>query len=87
LARTSDAGVRVGITDAENVLVSVLGRGFIDPSRMDAKNHWQHGYSNDRATLQVDYTMTDSGDGKTVTVNEHSRFQAHTQRVSEVLEK
>ena len=68
-----------GPTDAELTLLGFLGRDLLDPAKMDPKNHW--GYTNETggASVAADFTMSDPGDGKPVTIVETKRFTPHNQ--------
>lgn len=76
LASAGSTAVVVGPTGEENALLGFLGRNFIDPARMDANGHWRIDRNGRDSTLVADYTVKDSGDGKTATILEHSKFDA-----------
>jgi hypothetical protein len=62
---------------AEWVLLSYLGRQFIDGAPWSADGHWQR---NEKATgfdLQEDFTLVDAGNGKKVVVQELRKMDTH----------
>ncbi len=83
LARNADAPATVaGPSQWEMLVLDYIGRNFIDPSKLDDKNHWQIAYDLGTASVVADFTMTDTGDGKTVTVVEHKKLTPKTQNVA-----
>lgn len=59
----------VPVTNEERVLVSYLGRQFFDPSRLDAKSHWQTEPKIKQGAMAIenDYTVT-KVDGNVLTI-------------------
>ena len=86
LAGTQVAGVVQGPTDVETLLLGFLGRGFLDASKMDAKNHWQITYDNGSGSVTADFTMTDPGGGKPVAVVEHKKFSPRNNNVASAVQ-
>jgi hypothetical protein len=83
---TSDVVCNQGVdpTGEERALLSYLGRSFFDPSRLDAKQHWQSSpriYTRGMTTTN-DYTVTKTdGDLVTISVDREERgggFRAST---------
>jgi hypothetical protein len=58
------------VTDAETILMTFMGRGFVDPSLIDANNHWQRHYDDKFVSVVADFTVasTDSS-GKIATID------------------
>jgi hypothetical protein len=71
-------GGAVRPTDAEELLLSFLGRGFIDPSKMDADKRWSRTDTTGDFTIASNYTMTDNGDGKPVTVEKITKITSRS---------
>lgn len=69
------------LSDAENTLLSFLGRGFIDSSKMDANNHWQRAYKGKDISVVDDFTASDPGNGKTVNVVESKKVSSNVPSV------
>jgi hypothetical protein len=79
--RTSCPTAATHPSDLENLLLSFMGRGFVDPAKLDAKNHWQRAYSGHEIGVLSDFTVTETGDGKTVLVVEHSNVTSNVPSV------
>ncbi len=74
------------LSDAENLLLSFLGRGFIDPSVSATNNHWQRNYEGKEVTVVTDYTVTDAGSGGSMKIAKHSKITSRTQTVGNSVE-
>lgn len=74
------------LSDAENLLLSFLGRGFIDPNALDAHNHWQRSYNGKDVNVVTDYTLTDQGDGRPAIVAKHSKITSRVPTVGDSVE-
>ncbi len=75
---TSEAvcDLNVGATPEEHILLSYLGRGFLDPSRFDANGHWHTQPHVRSGTLEVndDFTVTKvDGDAVTISLDHEER--------------
>jgi hypothetical protein len=55
---------------AEWLLLSYLGRQFIDAAPWDAQGHWQRKEQSSEFNIEEDFTLVDAGDGKKVVVRE-----------------
>jgi hypothetical protein len=55
---------------AEWLLLSYLGRQFIDAAPWDAQGHWQRKEQSAQFNSEEDFTLVDAGDGKKVVVRE-----------------
>lgn len=73
-------------SDAENLLLSMLGRGFIDPNAVDAGAHWQRNYDGKEITVVTDYTMTDAGNGHPAIVVKRSTIKSRTRTIGDSVE-
>jgi hypothetical protein len=65
--RKHDGRVSVGgstPSDAEFMLLSYLGRQFVDAAPWDARHHWQRTRDTSLYKLVEDFTMADGGDDK-----------------------
>jgi hypothetical protein len=62
---------------AEWVLLSYLGRQFIDGAPWSADGHWQHTEKASGFDLQEDFTLVDAGNGKKVVVQELRKMDIH----------
>lgn len=62
---------------AEWVLLSYLGRQFIDGAPWSADGHWQNNQKSDQFDLQEDFTLVDAGNGKKVVVQELRKMDMH----------
>lgn len=69
-------------TDAETILMGYLGRGFVDPAALDANKHWRHALDAGGANVASDYTLTENGDGKPVTIVGETKIVSHKNGVS-----
>ncbi len=67
----------VSPSDAEWALLQFLGRQFVDAAPWDADRHWQFKDSPPGSDQVADFTMSDSGDGKTVVVKEVKKIVVH----------
>lgn len=74
------------LSDAENVLLNFLGRGVIDPSLTGANNHWQRKYEGKEVAVVSDYTMTDPGNGKPVTIDKHTKISSNVRTIGNSVE-
>jgi hypothetical protein len=59
------------------VLLSYLGRQFIDGAPWTADGHWQRTETSAQFTLQEDFTLVDAGNGKKVVVQELRKMDIH----------
>jgi hypothetical protein len=59
-----------GPSEAEWVLLSYLGRQFVDGAPWDSQGHWQRKEQSTQFQMQEDFTLVDAGDGKKVIVRE-----------------
>jgi hypothetical protein len=56
------------------MLLTYLGRKFLDPSRLDANDHWQVKQVDETDTVTADYTVTKmDGDVVTISVDQEER--------------
>lgn len=62
---------------AEWVLLSYLGRQFIDGAPWSADGHWQHSEKSTGFDLHEEFTLVDAGDGKKVVVQELRTMDMH----------
>ena len=62
---------------AEWLLLSYLGRQFIDAAPWDAQGHWQRKEQSDEFNIEEDFTLVDAGDGKKVVVREIKTMELH----------
>ena len=70
------------LTDAENLLLSMLGRGFVDPNLSATGNHWQRKYDGKDVSVVTDYTVTDPADTR-VTVKRHSTITSRARSIGD----
>ena len=61
----------------EWLLLSYLGRQFIDAAPWDAQGHWQRKEQSAEFDTEEDFTLVDAGDGKKVIVREIKTVQLH----------
>jgi hypothetical protein len=64
-------------SEAEWVLLSYLGRQFVDAAPWDAQSHWQRKAETAQYSLQEDFTLSDTGDGKRVMIHEAKKMEIH----------
>lgn len=64
-------------SEAEYVLLSYLGRQFVDAAPWDAQHHWERTFKNQSFDLDENFTLTDLGDGKRVKVHETKKTTLH----------
>ncbi len=64
-------------SQAEWVLLSYLGRQFIDGAPWDASGHWQRKESSNAFETEEDFTLVDAGNGKKVIVREVKQTKLH----------
>jgi hypothetical protein len=62
---------------AEWLLLSYLGRRFVDGAPWDAHNHWQRTETIAQFTLHEDFTMSGGSDPRHVVVHETKTFDIH----------
>ncbi|MFY9739112.1 MAG: hypothetical protein WAK11_08655, partial [Candidatus Cybelea sp.] len=62
---------------AEWLLLSYLGRQFIDAAPWDAQGHWQRKEQSAAFDSEDNFTLVDAGDGKKVIVREIRTMQLH----------
>jgi hypothetical protein len=56
-----EAGKKVN--DEEYALLRLIGKNFIDPAQIDAKNHWHYGSDSSDLSESNDYTINSNKDG------------------------
>lgn len=71
----------VSPSDVENAVLGVLGRGFIDTSKLDSNNHWRRTYTGQQMDVTSDYTVSDAPEGQPVTIVEQTKIVSDTPRV------
>jgi hypothetical protein len=59
------------------VLLSYLGRQFVEAAPSDAQHHWQRKAATAQYSLQEDFTVSDTGDGKHVLISETKKMELH----------
>ncbi|MFY9740209.1 MAG: hypothetical protein WAK11_14335 [Candidatus Cybelea sp.] len=64
-------------SEAEWVLLSYLGRQFVEAAPWDAQHHWQRKAETAQYSLQEDFTLSDTGDGKRVLIHETKKTEIH----------
>jgi hypothetical protein len=64
-------------SEAEWVLLSYLGRSFVDAAPWDANHHWQRKENGNGYVLVEDFTMTGPSDAKSVPVHETKKIEIH----------
>jgi hypothetical protein len=64
-------------SQAEWVLLSYLGRQFVEAAPWDAQHHWQRKAVTAQYSLQEDFTISDTGDGKRVVIHEVKKTEIH----------
>jgi hypothetical protein len=69
-------------SEAEWVLVSYLGRQFVEAAPWDAQHHWQRKAETAQYSLQEDFIVSDTGDGKHVLIHEAKKTEIHDGRFS-----
>ncbi len=74
------------LSDAENLVLSFLGRGFIDSSVSATNNHWQRNYEGKEITVVTDYTVTNAGGAGPMKIAKHSKITSRTQTVGNSVE-
>ncbi|HEY2474568.1 MAG TPA: hypothetical protein VGI19_07165 [Candidatus Cybelea sp.] len=74
------------LSDAENLLLSLLGRGFVDPQALDSNKHWRREYDGKQVTVVTDYTMADPGSDRPVTIVKHAKITSHANTVGDSVE-
>ncbi len=62
------------LSDAENLLLSLLGRGFVDPSVTAPSFSWQRAYHGKDVSVRTTYAMTDPKNGLPVTIVMRSKI-------------
>lgn len=73
-------------SQAEWVLLSYLGRQFVDNAPWDAQNHWQRLDHTALYTLQEDFILTAAGDSGPVIVSEKKKIAVHNGGLSDITE-
>ena len=74
------------LTDAENLLLSMLGRGFIDAGVSPTNHHWRRTYDGKQVSVVTDYTLTDPGNGSPVTIVKHSTVKSRVRTIGDSVE-
>jgi len=64
-------------SQAEWILLSYLGRQFVDAAPWDAQHHWQRTKETTQYSLVEDFTMGDSADPKKIVINESKKTKLH----------
>lgn len=73
------------LSDAENLLLSMLGRGFVEQNVSDANSHWQRSYQGKDVTVVTDYTITDPTDTR-VTIVKHATIKSYVRTIGNSVE-
>ena len=73
------------LSDAENLLLSMLGRGFVDPNLSAADSHWQRTYEGKDVDVVTDYTVADPADAR-VTIVKHSKITSRVRTIGDSVE-
>jgi hypothetical protein len=66
------------VTDAENTLMGFLGRGFYDPTLVDAQHQWQRSYSNKYVSVVSTFTITGPPDANPLNISSKSEIKSMT---------
>jgi hypothetical protein len=64
-------------SDAEWVLLSYLGRQFVDAAPWDPAHHWQRATNTAQYALTEDFTMADPTDATVAVIRETKKMQMH----------
>jgi hypothetical protein len=64
-------------SDAEWVLLSYLGRRFVEGAPWDAEHHWQRKVDSSDYTLVEDFTLSDSGNPNLALITEKRTMELH----------
>lgn len=64
----------LNVTDAENELMTYLGRGFYDPTLVDAQHQWTRTYSNNNVSVASTFTITGAPDANPLSITETSQI-------------
>jgi hypothetical protein len=57
------------VTDAENEIMTYLGRGFLDPSIIDDKGQWQRQFSNKYVAVTANFIVTGNPDANPLAID------------------
>lgn len=74
------------LTDAENLLLSTLGRGFIDASAAANGGRWKRSYDGKQVFVSTTYAMTGGGDGHPAVITKHSDIQSRVRTIGDSVE-
>lgn len=64
-------------SQAEWILLSYLGRQFVDAAPWDAQHHWQRTAQNAQYSLVEDFTMADDSNPKKLVIHEDKKMKLH----------
>lgn len=64
-------------SDAEWVLISYLGRRFVDGAPWDAQHHWQRKVETAEYSMVEDFTMGDAGNPNLALITEKKKMDLH----------
>jgi hypothetical protein len=62
------------VTDAENEIMTFLGRGFYDPSLVDAQHQWTRTYSNKNVSVVSTFAIAGAPDANPLAITEASQI-------------
>lgn len=74
------------LTDAENLLLSTLGRGFIDASAAANGGHWQRSYEGNQVSVVTKYAIADTADGHPAIITKHSDIKSRVRTIGDSVE-
>lgn len=74
------------LSDAENLLLSMLGRGFIDASVSPTNQRWRRTYQGKEVSVVTDYALKDPGNGAPVTILKHSTVKSYVRTIGDSVE-
>ncbi|HEY1428545.1 MAG TPA: hypothetical protein VGF18_03165, partial [Candidatus Tumulicola sp.] len=66
------------VTDAENTILGFLGRGFYDPTLVDAQHQWQRSYSNKYVSAESTFTITGPPDANPLSIGVKTQIKSMT---------
>jgi hypothetical protein len=69
---------QLDVTDAENELMTFLGRGFYDATLVDAQHQWTRAYSNKNVSVASTFTITGAPDANPLTITEATEITSQT---------
>ncbi|HTX59109.1 MAG TPA: hypothetical protein VMH02_05475 [Verrucomicrobiae bacterium] len=68
-------------SDAEDALLALLGRGFLDPANDAAGAHWSHAFSGKDVSVRTDFIVKSAPPGGPVTIHKDLDLVSHTPNV------